>query len=301
MATILELPNRDAWLEERKTGLGASDVPVVLGLSKSKTPFALWAEKCGLLPDEDLAASIEAVEWGIRLQDPIIHGFAERTGRKVELGNPFAIVRDEEYPFLFASLDATQYCPERGYGAVEAKNVGAYLSDEWKDGDSPLKFQVQLQSQLRCTGYGWGSLVGLIGGNKLIYRDMDRDVHFLDAAIPHLEYFWDCVQERRPPEIDASPITTRVLQRLHPDDNGMTTELPPDSLVWHTDLMDAKDRIKAYEEIKSLNENRIKAALGDCSFGQLPNGESYSYKTQTRAEHVVKSSTFRVLRKMASK
>lgn len=299
MATIT-LSDRQSWLAARKTGLGASDVPTVLGLTPTKSPFALWAEKCDLLPEQDLAKAIEAVDWGLRLQEPICQGFADRTGRLVEQGNPFEIIRSEEHPFLFASLDAMQTHDGRR-APLEAKNVGAYLTDDWKDGQTPLKFEVQVQCQLHCTRMAWGSIAALVGGNKLVWRDLDRDDAFIRAAIPHLKEFWWRVENRIPPPVDASVVTTAVLSRLHPDDDGSTVELPDEALEWHNELANVKEKIKVLEELKALNENRLRAAIGGATFGQLPNGEVYSYKTQTMKEHVRKESTFRVLRKLSAK
>lgn len=302
MATVLELPNRDAWLQERKLGLGASDVSAALGINPWKSPFSLWAEKCGLLPDEDLAAENEAVEWGLTLEAPIARKFGERTGRIIELPETPTLAVHESLPFLRCTLDAVQRKREGGEpGDLQIKTTSAWNAAEWSGGAVPLCYQVQVAFELFVTGMAWGSIACLVGGQRLVWADIQRDDAFIEAALPHLQAFWECVEERRPPEIDSSPITTKVLQKLHPDDNGMTVELPPDSLAWHLSLVDTKERIKALEDIKTLNENRLKAALGSATFGQLPNGETYSYKTQTRAEHIVKASTFRVLRKMASK
>lgn len=40
------------WLEWRKLGLGASDAPVVMGVSPWKTRHQLWLEKTGQKVDE---------------------------------------------------------------------------------------------------------------------------------------------------------------------------------------------------------------------------------------------------------
>ena len=33
------------WFEWRKTGITASDMPIIMGVSPYKTPWQLWAEK----------------------------------------------------------------------------------------------------------------------------------------------------------------------------------------------------------------------------------------------------------------
>ena len=42
------------WLEDRKRGIGGSDVATVLGLNKYKSPYQLWLEKTGHAPSLQL-------------------------------------------------------------------------------------------------------------------------------------------------------------------------------------------------------------------------------------------------------
>ncbi|HFC9341278.1 TPA: YqaJ viral recombinase family protein, partial [Enterococcus hirae] len=41
------------WLEDRKKGIGGSDVATVLGLNKYKSPYQLWLEKTGQIELKD--------------------------------------------------------------------------------------------------------------------------------------------------------------------------------------------------------------------------------------------------------
>ena len=47
--------NREQWLEERKKGIGGSDVACILGMSPYKTNVALWEEKVGIREPEDIS------------------------------------------------------------------------------------------------------------------------------------------------------------------------------------------------------------------------------------------------------
>ena len=47
--------SRDAWLEARSHSLGGSDAAAVMGLNPYKSPFALWAEKTGMVPEPDIS------------------------------------------------------------------------------------------------------------------------------------------------------------------------------------------------------------------------------------------------------
>lgn len=289
------VPTRESWLLERATGIGASESPAVLGLSPWKSPFQLWAEKTGHVEPDSLEGN-EPAEFGIRLEKPIAEAFADRTGREVNMWPAYTLVRDPESPWLLCTPDATQEVPDRDTGIVQIKTASAYKSADWAEGP-PLMYQVQTQMELAVTGYQWGTLVVLIGGQKLRYFDFERNDRFIDALLPKLAEFWKCVETRMPPEVDGSLATAKILAKLHPEDTGETVMLPDEAMNWTREIEDAKAAIKAAEEAKVAAENQLKAKLGDASYGLLPDGSRWSWKTQTRKEHIVAESTFRVLRR----
>jgi len=54
---------RQEWLQERRKGIGGSDAAAVLGLSKWKTPYALWLKKTGQGTDD--GADSAAISTGL--------------------------------------------------------------------------------------------------------------------------------------------------------------------------------------------------------------------------------------------
>jgi len=302
MPETITCANEAEWLSRRTESLGASESSAALGEHPWKSPFELWAEKTGQLPPPDLSHN-EAVEFGIRLERPIGEAFADRFGRNVEPHPPYTILKHAETPFLSATLDATQApIPQHeGRGVLEIKTAGAFVADEWKDGKAPLGYQVQIQQQMAVAGLSWGTLCVLIGGQKLRHIDIEFDEGFWGVAVVALREFWDCVESRNPPPIDGSVATARALAKLHPEDNGETVELPEEAKDWAEIIKIAKAQEKAISQDKRDAENKIKAAIGDATYGVLPDGSRFSFKTQTRKAHEVKESTFRVLRRMGGK
>lgn len=285
---------RYEWLAQRMTGIGASDSPAILGLSPFKSEFQVWAEKSGEVEPEDLSDN-EPVEFGIRLERPIAEAYADRTGRSVAMWPQFEIVRDPERKWFCCTPDATQHDDAKGEGLLQIKTTSAYKSAEWSDGP-PEYYLVQLQHELAVTGFDWGTLVVLIGGQRLRYFDCERNDRFIAALIPRLEKFWRMVESGQPPPIDGSLATAKILARLHPDDDGSTVALPMECIEWAKKLQDAKAAIKAQKELEQEAENHLIAAIGDSTYGILPDGTRWSWKSQTRKAHSVKESTFRVLR-----
>ncbi len=77
---VCDVSDRDAWLESRTDGIGASEIAAVLGESPWMSPLALYASKIGAY-ERDLSDS-EPVYWGTKLEGAIVEAYSERTGRK---------------------------------------------------------------------------------------------------------------------------------------------------------------------------------------------------------------------------
>jgi len=86
------------WLEFRKTRIGASEAPIILGISPYMTPLQLWKEKTGR--EEGQRDSI-AMEFGRRKEDQIRQYWEQKKGEFY----PPTTVFCEEYDFAMASLD----------------------------------------------------------------------------------------------------------------------------------------------------------------------------------------------------
>ncbi len=71
---------RDAWLAERRQGIGGSDIAAILGLSPWKTAVSVWLDKTGQKADEPPTM---AMMLGTELEDLVARLYAQENGRKV--------------------------------------------------------------------------------------------------------------------------------------------------------------------------------------------------------------------------
>lgn len=315
------------WLKARMTGIGSSDAPIILGLSKWKSPLSLYYEKRGLRSESP--GETEYREWGLALEPAIIAGYERVTHRKV--GAPtdlllvegdtrihasrFTLARDPQLSFLVASPDATvlpidKLTPvtEDGHeiveppvffkpGVLEVKNVDISKGRIWDEAqEPPIEYTVQVQHQLMVTGAEWASIAALVGGNRFMFADMKRDDELI-AMIRKLEIeFWERVLTENPPPVDGSDSTKELLGRLYPRDTGEIKVLPAELLEWDEKRAAANAALKAAKAAKQEAENVIRAAIGDATVGQIEGGPAYSWKWQKRRAHTVKEAEFRVLR-----
>jgi len=289
--------DRPSWLEARRQGLGASDAPVILGLSPWKTPLALYAEKLGLEIEEP--EQTEAMAWGLRLQPVIIAAFEEETGRSAVPQRDFLIDRSPDFPWMLASLDGwTKRRPEDAeIGVLEVKTTSAFRKEDWAEAP-PLAYQVQVQHQLAVVGARWGTIVCLIGGQRLVWADVERNDSFIERLIAKEREFWERLQAKEPPMVDDSKASAEILKRLYPREaTGLTVNLPTEAIGWDQDRLAALEALKIAEAAKTAAENHLKAALGEAEMGVLANGVTYTWKASERKGYVVEATSVRTLRR----
>lgn len=133
---IIQLDQKSQdWLDWRRTGVGASDAPIILGLSPYKKPHTLWEEKCGIKQPRPFSAFLE--ERAKKVED------AARATLELESGHsyPPLCAEDENFPWLHVSFDG--YCEEIKM-IMEAKYVG--MGKQF--GKIPASHWVQMQYQM---------------------------------------------------------------------------------------------------------------------------------------------------------
>lgn len=277
MAANIEIhPDREAWLEARRDGIGGSEAPIVLGVSPYSSPMELWAIKTQRVEPKP---ATRRMELGNRFE-PLIRDLAvEQLGYEIESAAPFTIHRHHLYPWAFASLDA-KILPidDRGPGNLQIKKVSGYLSHEWDDGKVPLHIQVQVQHEMFAAELHWAVVAAFIGGDDLIIREVPRNERFISAMVAKELEFIACIENDAPPAVDGSEATTEILKRLHPFDSGESVDLPSEFDGMDKRLADIGEQLEKLESERKLIRNQITAALGDATYGVLPGGGRWRRK-----------------------
>lgn len=293
-ATRRRFANKKQWLAARTGFLTSTDSPSILGVGYEGTSAStVWGAKTGLCPPEErdgirLMVGRSSEEISKRLFETIYKRKIERVG--------ISLFIHPTIPWLASSLDGFTEWEGLGTVVTEFKKVSFTEVHEWQGDGVPLKHLVQIQHELEVTGLNHGLAVGL-SDDELMIRVVPRNQKFIDALLDTLTKFWACVQERRQPTIDGSYATTKFLQRLHPDDNGVAVWLPESLEVVADEIAALDPTIKKMKERQDQLQNLLRSCLGPHTYGVLPNsGRVFSWKTQEMAEHVRKASKSRVLR-----
>lgn len=289
---MIQLANREDWLAHRTKGIGASDAPVILGISPWKSALQLFTEKLGLM--EIAQAETEYLKWGLRLEPVLREAYTEETNRIVSTPTPWRVEIHPDYDWMFATLDGWVFDEAKGHGVLELKTASSTQHREWKEG-APLMYQVQVQHQLAVTGLKWGALAVLIGGNTFLHYDVARDDAFIERLIKAELNFWERTCRGTAPDPDHSESAAAALGALYASPVAQRIALPASSIDYDAQRQRAMEIIEEGERLKLEAENMIKAQLQNNVEGILPNGVVYTWKAQERAGR-----TFRVLRRRDS-
>ena len=256
--------SREEWLRARMAGIGGSDVSAIAGLNKYKSPMGVYLDKIGESPIEDITN--EAAYFGTLLEDVVAQEFTKRTGMKVR--NRFAILQHPNHPYMLANVDRMIVGKREG---LECKTASEYLKGEWEGDEVPTPYLLQIQHYMAVTGYDAWWIAVLLGGNKFIFKRIERDEEIIEYLIKLEGDFWaNHVIKRNPPEFDGSEASSRLLQALYPQAEPKS-EIQLDKTV--ETLIDARDAyiedITALETKKKEIENQIKAQMGENEIGHV--------------------------------
>lgn len=264
---------RSEWLALRNKGIGGSDAAVVAGLNKYKSPFTLYLEKTGrvvsdeiYITDEDGAflSGSEAAYFGNANEEKVAAEFTLRSKLKVRRDN--RMMAHPKYPWMIANID------RRVVGTneiLECKTASEYLKGEWEGEELPQQYYIQGMHYLAVTGAKAVWFAVLIGGNKFVYKRIERDEEVIDHLIAIEKDFWENhVMTGFAPAIDGSDASTDFLSNMFRGEPGSEMELDDAADELIGELEEAKESKKKIDELVKTYENRLKQMMGDMETGQ---------------------------------
>lgn len=300
---IIQPQSRGDWLYRRRAGIGGSDAAAVLGLSPWQSALSLYCDKIGINEIED--SEPDWLYWGKVLEPVIAARYTKETKRELHDYGPFHIHRSSQFPWMCCTIDRqiheseeTQRQGKSGPGILSIKNVVGFKKADWAD-EPPVAYQIQLQHEMIVLGRSWGSFAVLFNGHDFAWFDVERNDRFCAYLIEQERKFWQRIADQDPPPPgNPADASREALIRLYPKETGSSIELPGEFLELADRIEELKRSQKSAKEELDLIENTLKAAIGDNTFGVLPNGITFSLKTQKRAGYTVAPCEYRALRRM---
>lgn len=303
------LTSRQQWLEERRKGIGGSDVAAILGLSPWKSPLDVYLDKIGEAPPDK---ETKRQRRGQAIEPLILRKFEERMGVQVaRFREPLV---SEAHPFMRANLDGRM--PEGGQ-IVEAKC--AWSPEGWgEDGSSevPAYYQTQACHYFAVTGaevcffpvlFGmdgldWQAVETPAGPvwSPVIADDADfriftvtRDEAFVADVVEAERAFWhEHVLARVPP----APTSREDALKLWTRDNGKAVDVDTTVAALVDELKHLRAQKKELDERDRYIVDQLTVAFGEASVMTFGGAEIATYKTTKRKAYTVAAAEYRVLR-----
>lgn len=267
--------DHDAWLEYRQKGIGGSDVAAITGLSRYKSPMAVYLDKIGELPPVDDNPKMKA---GRMLEQVIADWFAEEVGTKVWRQN--AIFQHPEHKFMLANID--RWLPGQNAG-LECKNTGEYSKDDWAGTQAPTEYVLQCNHYMAVTGADRWYIAVLIGGWDFQWRVIERDETLIQNLITIEEAFWnDHVLAKVPPAFSHQD--SDYLKEKYPDSQvGRAVHLPDDVYDIMQSLYTARSAEKEAKRLKDTATNQIKGYMEDAELAYYQGELRFTWKTNPKS------------------
>ena len=280
--------SREEWLENRKHSLGGSDVGAILGLNHYRSPYTVWAEKTGILPEQP---DNEAMRQGRDLEDYVAKRFSEVSKKAVQRMN--FILRNDDAPHLHANIDRRILGEDAG---LECKTASALSMKNYVGGEFPESYYAQCVAYLAVTGWKRWYLAALVLNKAFFVYQLttipddecpewcESSVYVSPDELDTLKRcacdFWESyVESNTPPPMDGADATTDALTSIYEGDGSAVELFGREScLEQYQDLCQQKKALEA--EIEQIKQT-IMQDMGDAERAACP-GWKITWAEQTR-------------------
>lgn len=258
-ATVIQPPpyRSPEWRAWRRAGLGASDLPAVVGCPDAyRTEYQLWTEKVATdAPPEDDPS--DAMRFGAFAEPFALMRWEESTGLHLIAGETWV---DGRWPNLWATLDGRQ--PDRRLG-VEAK----YTTRRW-DGGIPERVEVQALAQIGLADLAAVDVIRLGSRGDVSVHRIERDEDRVRALLDLGQTWYErhVVAGIEPP-LDGSPEARRSLDRLVGAEEREADERQRD---WLADLRRTRAALERLRTAEEALVRGIKASMAGAGVLMAP-------------------------------
>lgn len=251
---------REVWLADRKKSIGGSDAAAIIGFNKYSTPYTVWADKTGRLPDKE---DNEAMRQGRDLEDYVAKRFCEETGKRVKRHNN--IIRNPAYPFAHATIDRKVIGENAG---LECKTTSVLNLKKFKNGEYPDNYYVQCVHYMAVTGAERWYLAVLVFGQVFYHYVIERDEDEIESLMQAEGEFWNnYVKPDVPPPADGKQPTTRAIDSIFCNEEENIVNLYKLNKDFEA-AAELSEQIKLMTELKDKHIQNIKNAMENSTVGE---------------------------------
>jgi putative phage-type endonuclease len=282
---IINTNSREEWLAARSVGIGASEMPVLMGESDWGSNLEIWAAKVGESTEED--EDNELKELGRELEGAILRVTMRRACVSMVCRNP--LIRSIEHRWCIATPDAITTDVE----PVEVKNLSFGFSDEeWKE-KIPEKYRIQCNQQMLATGAQRCLFGVLVWGNRIVWEWVPRDKLLIRRIIRTGDEFWGYVERREQPPSDGHKNARKFLEKRATSEESI--ELYRDDIdedvskyaAANSRLARLRSEVRDNEKTRDAAADAIAQRMGAARHAVTADGWEFAWKRSSRKGYTV--------------
>ncbi len=270
-------------VEARKSSLGASDMPAVMGVNPYRSAVDVWLEKTGRV--EPFAGN-EFTTWGNRLEPVILDEYSERMG--VEVQRNVKKLTHPDYSWATATPDGIVDSNGDGKWGVEVKNRNAHNAHAWGEPGSdeiPDEVAVQCHWSMFVSGLRRWHACALIGGNQLSIYHLEYDKTVADNLLAVGADFWENnIVADVCPVLDGSESSTNYVAGKWKKHGELIIPADVKHASVAEELREVRALIDEYKEDEARFKNLLKDFIGDAAGMSLPSGKNITWKSPKPGE-----------------
>jgi|TARA_R110001583_G_scaffold147362_3_gene299431 predicted phage-related endonuclease len=262
---------RKAWLEERKKGLGGTDVASIMLASSNmedrvgcfdRSLFKLWSEKTGCFETED--SDNQFLMRGRVMEKYVCELYELHLGEGCRLWEK-GLTWHSTRPRIFGTPDRMVEHNGAVFG-MDAKT--RRMRKGWgKSGttDIPLDVEVQMRAYMEIFDAPCWDIATLFGLDDFRVYRLERDKELGGQILDVAEQWWDSyVETQTPPPVDGTDLCRQTLGKLNPrvKDDVLRTASVAERDIYEK-IISIRDQHKQINEKKNELENQLRNCIGD--------------------------------------
>jgi putative phage-type endonuclease len=266
---------REAFLLERQSGLGGSDIAAVIGADPFKTPLEVYYDKTRPIDTDD------PMNYHMRrgiLMEPLLAWLWETERELPTQTEPISRHPAEEWAMCHTDRKIYRYDNGQEAGVLEVKAPGRAGFQRVLDQGVSEAYIVQLQYSMWVTGRTWGSFA--IGNlehpeGPIVTADMERNQDLINQIVPVCRTFWHQNVLKGVPPSHVIPDPPPI-----PDISGEIVTISDDQAMWREQLAKIIEQHTIKKQAEALlKELKAEAALISTFVGSekmaVPEGKVY--------------------------
>lgn len=270
----------------RASGIGASEIAAVMGISPFDYPWDIYARKLGIIGRKE---QTEAMFWGKKQEPVIAQVFSERTGYPIEWCDKR--IWSKKRPWQYASPDAFVIpAPTAPKQILECKTAGLQQAGDWdRDADGedgvPEYYVAQVEWQMSVCELDLAYIAVLIAGNDFRIYEVPHDPVREEILLEAGENFWSSyLLPKIEPPMGGSDDARKYLRKHFPREREKLRPATVEEIDWLNEYLEVRRLLDAEEARKNELENQITKAIGDNEGLEWRRGKLTWKRTKDRSE-----------------